>query len=265
MMKIQNRITRLGVSLAALGLISTLIPQQGSNAFAQRDRYLNKTDDSKNVTQGAVVGLVGYGLYGALKGGGGGGTVISSVPGGVTSSISSLPPATIKTIPGTTTGALNGVEDPIYDAIRGQGDMFSNLTQSIDSASNDEKGPSDLVRLLRKEGPYTVFAPTNGGFSKSFPSGVFAKLVNIGSDLPFGERIAARAKIRGVLEQHIVRGRYTIADLKKLPNGTNLTTLSGSSLKVTTDGGLKINGIKVVESDIPANNGVIHPLEGVIN
>jgi uncharacterized surface protein with fasciclin (FAS1) repeats len=264
-MKIQHRIARLGVSLAALGLISSMIPQNSGTAFAQRDRYLvNQTNNG--IVQGAVVGLVGYGLYGALKGGG---SVVNTVPsiGTTPSVVTSIPVANVPPV-ANPTGMLKGmtnVDDPIYDAIRGQGDTFSSLLQGIDTSSCDEKGPSDLVRLLRKDGPYTVFAATNGGFSAAYPSGVLAKLLSIPADLPTSEKIAARAKLRGILEQHIVRGRYTIADLKRMPSGTLLTTLSGSSLKVTNDGGLKVNGVKVVESDIPARNGVIHPLEGVFN
>ena len=269
-MKLQHPITRLGVSLAALGLISSIIPLQGGTAFAQNDSYLNDSTNggSKGVVQGAVIGLVGYGLYGALRGAG---RVSGSVVPTVTTAPSMGAPVTGSTGAGTIPVNTNpvsamraSVEDPIYDTLAGQDDVFSTIHQGIAAASNQEKGPNDLVRLLRKEGPYTVFAPTNSGFNAALPAGVLAKLFSVGSDLPFTEKIAARAKIRGVLAGHIVSGRYTIGDLKKLPSGTVLKTLSGSDLKITTEGGLKVNGVKVIESDIPATNGLIHPLEGVL-
>ena len=52
---------------------------------------------------------------------------------------------------------------------------------------------------------------------------------------------------------------------ESLTDGQELTTLQGQTLKVTKSGDqVLINGIPVIAADVPATNGVIHVIGGVL-
>jgi uncharacterized surface protein with fasciclin (FAS1) repeats len=42
------------------------------------------------------------------------------------------------------------------------------------------------------------------------------------------------------------------------------TTVEGSTIAITTDGGVKVNDATVTATDVPASNGVIHVIDKVI-
>ena len=108
----------------------------------------------------------------------------------------------------------------------------------------------DLVATLQGTGPYTVFAPTNAAFS-SIQSTVDSLLMP-----------ANKGKLQSVLKYHVVPGTYMAADLK---DGQSLKTAEGESLKVSVKNGVvKINGATVVKADVPASNGVVHVINGVL-
>jgi len=47
--------------------------------------------------------------------------------------------------------------------------------------------------------------------------------------------------------------------------GKTATTLNGAALKVSTTGGVKLNGVvNVTKTDIAASNGVIHVIDTVL-
>jgi uncharacterized surface protein with fasciclin (FAS1) repeats len=249
-MKNNNRVVRFVTALAVLGVVSTQIPMGSDVAVAQNDRYLN--NKKNDVIKGAVIGIAGYGLYNAITSGGG--RVVEKVVTTTTPGTVTIPAASAGATQ-TTVAAIRGALDPIYDVAAGNAD-FSTLKTAIDFGSFEEKGTSDLVRLLRMEKDLTVFAPTNSAFAK-----IQAAVASLTKD---NKNIASRATVRGILANHVVRGRYTIAQLKGM-SGKSLVTLGGKSLAVTTNGGgLQVNGIKVMESDVEATNGLIHPIESVI-
>ena len=134
---------------------------------------------------------------------------------------------------------------PIYDVAAGRPEDFSEIKRLIDLGN--------LQAPLRSEGPFTFFAPTNLGLGKLTPDEATA-LTNP----------ANREKLIQILKFHIVVGRYTIADLKKMADGTALNTLGGETVVITNAGGLKINGVPVTEDDIPASNGWIHPIQSAL-
>ena len=108
----------------------------------------------------------------------------------------------------------------------------------------------DLVATLQGTGPYTVFAPTNAAFS-SIQSTVDSLLMP-----------ANKGKLQSVLKYHVVPGTYMAADLK---DGQSLKTAEGESLKVSVKNGVvKINGATVVKADVPASNGVVQVINGVL-
>lgn len=108
-----------------------------------------------------------------------------------------------------------------------------------------------LVDTLKGAGPFTVFAPTDEAFAK-LPAGTVDALLK---DIP---------KLKGILTYHVVAGKVLAADVVKL-DGKSAKTLNGAEVKVSTTGGVKLNGsANVVKTDIECTNGVIHVLDSVI-
>jgi uncharacterized surface protein with fasciclin (FAS1) repeats len=190
----------------------------------------------------------------------------SAFSGGNAASASTAAPA------GATTDAgiapvLPG-DAPVWDVASSNSDL-SDFAVAADKA--------DLKNQLRDTGNYTVFAPTHAAFA-ALPAGTLATL----------EQPANQTALKQLLSLHIVpANRYTIAQLKTLPGatadpGASLTTLTGSPIYVkytpgasTTDiGSLAVSGqpfgpnnetgIAVTQTDIPARNGVIHPIGAVL-
>ncbi|HCO57555.1 MAG: fasciclin domain-containing protein [Proteobacteria bacterium] len=108
-----------------------------------------------------------------------------------------------------------------------------------------------LVDTLKGTGPFTVFAPTDDAFAK-LPAGTLESLLK---DVP---------KLKGILTYHVVSGKVMAADVLKM-DGQTAATVNGATLKVSTTGGVKLNGeINVVKTDIECTNGVIHVIDAVL-
>jgi uncharacterized surface protein with fasciclin (FAS1) repeats len=105
-----------------------------------------------------------------------------------------------------------------------------------------------LVETLKGAGPFTVFAPTDEAFARIPKADLDALLKD-------------KAKLTKVLTYHVVPGRVTAAEVTKLKDAR---TVEGGSVKIDASGGVKVNGAKVVKADVPASNGVIHAIDGVL-
>jgi uncharacterized surface protein with fasciclin (FAS1) repeats len=106
-----------------------------------------------------------------------------------------------------------------------------------------------LAGTLAGKGPFTVFAPTDAAFAK-VPKATLAALAN------------DRTKLRAVLLYHVLQGKITAAKLVKLHS---VQTLNGQSLKVRVSrGAVTVGGVRVIKANIPASNGVIHAIGGVL-
>ncbi len=111
-----------------------------------------------------------------------------------------------------------------------------------------------LVDALKQPGPFTVFAPTDEAFDKLPPGAL--------NDLLKPEN---RDKLVKVLTYHVVEGKFFRADVKQLPDGAKVPTLSGDPITVTFKGDdVFVDGAKVIATDIAADNGVIHVIDAVI-
>lgn len=109
----------------------------------------------------------------------------------------------------------------------------------------------DLVDVLKGDGPFTVFAPTNDAFAK-LPAGTVENLL----------KPENKAQLVKILTYHVVPGKVMSTDLK---NGQMAKTVEGSSVKVTImDGKVMINNANVTAADIEADNGVVHVIDTVI-
>ncbi|MES2538588.1 MAG: fasciclin domain-containing protein [Pseudomonadota bacterium] len=106
---------------------------------------------------------------------------------------------------------------------------------------------SGLDKTLKGAGPYTLFAPTDSAFEK-LPAGAW-------------ERISKdKTRLSRVLAYHVIPGAVLVAEVK--PGKTK--TIQGESLALTSDNGkVTVNGANVTQSDIAADNGVIHAIDAL--
>ncbi|WP_271766054.1 fasciclin domain-containing protein [Aquimarina algiphila] len=134
-------------------------------------------------------------------------------------------------------------------------DDFSTLVTALKAA--------DLVKALKGDGPFTVFAPTNDAFAK-----IDAKTLNSLLEP------ANKQKLTSILTYHVISGKLAAEDvvnaLKKGKGKVELTTLSGAKINVIKKDGkiwLKDQNGKysqIVKTDVMANNGVIHIISDVV-
>ena len=109
----------------------------------------------------------------------------------------------------------------------------------------------DLVDVLKGDGPFTVFAPTNEAFAK-LPAGTVENLL----------KPENKDQLIAVLTYHVVPGKIMSKDLK---NGQTAATVQGKNITVTLkDGKAMINNATVTAADIEASNGVVHVIDTVI-
>lgn len=113
-------------------------------------------------------------------------------------------------------------------------------------------GAAELVEALKGAGPFTVFAPTDDAFAK-LPAGTVEMLL----------KPENKEKLKAILLYHVVSGQVLAAQVMKM-NGKSVKTLQGSTVKISTRGGVKVNGVKVTQADIMASNGVIHVIDTVL-
>ena len=109
-----------------------------------------------------------------------------------------------------------------------------------------------LVDVLGGEGPLTVFAPTDEAFAK-LPKGVVRSLL----------KPENKDKLVSVLTYHVVPGKVMAADIAG--KETMAKTVQGSEATINATGeGVMIDGTKVTQADVAADNGVIHVIDTVI-
>lgn len=107
---------------------------------------------------------------------------------------------------------------------------------------------SGLDATLHDNGPYTVFAPSDQAFAR----------------LPHAEREALhedKDKLARLLAYHVLPGKTLIVEVK--PGKAD--TAAQAPVVLTSDNGIvTINSASVVESDLVADNGVIHIIDRVL-
>jgi uncharacterized surface protein with fasciclin (FAS1) repeats len=127
-------------------------------------------------------------------------------------------------------------------AVASQAGSFNTLVAAVKAAG--------LVETLQGEGPFTVFAPTDEAFAK-LPKGTVEDLL----------KPENKEKLVSILTYHVVSGKVMAADVKTM----KAKTVNGQELdvKVKPDG-VTVDGAKVVKTDVPASNGVIHVIDTVV-
>jgi uncharacterized surface protein with fasciclin (FAS1) repeats len=106
-----------------------------------------------------------------------------------------------------------------------------------------------LVGAFRRPGPFTIFAPSDEAFD-ALPRGVFNMVLR------------DRQKIAAVVAYHVVPGRLSVADVAR---ATSLKTFEGESLAIRVAAGSpRINGARIIRSNIAAINGTIHVIDRIL-
>ena len=108
----------------------------------------------------------------------------------------------------------------------------------------------NMEQLDDENSMYTVFVPTQEAVE-----GVLELLnLNMWDGLNFSDMVPA-------LNYHIVPGTYMAADLE---DGMSLLTLEGQSLIVSIGSGVRVDEANVIQTDIIADNGVIHVIDATL-
>ena len=122
-------------------------------------------------------------------------------------------------------------------------DDFNTLVAAVQAA--------DLVDVLKGDGPFTVFAPTDAAFAK-LPAGTVEDLL----------KPENKDQLIAVLTYHVVPGKIMSGDIAG--NTAMVETVQGSKLSVDATDGVMVDEATVVSADIVASNGVIHVIDTVV-
>lgn len=110
---------------------------------------------------------------------------------------------------------------------------------------------ADLVNSLANAGPFTVFAPTNAAFDK-LPEGTVEGLLEADK----------KADLQNILEYHVTVGVFKPEMLR---DGQTLGQVNGKNVTIANkDGKITVNGTANIIATIPATNGIIHVVDGVL-
>ncbi len=110
---------------------------------------------------------------------------------------------------------------------------------------------ADLVDALSNAGPFTVFAPTNAAFDK-LPAGTVEGLL----------KADKKEALADILQYHVSLGVFK-ADA--LQDGQVIGQVNGDNITISRkDGKLYVNGTAEVIASVPASNGIIHVIDGVL-
>lgn len=107
-----------------------------------------------------------------------------------------------------------------------------------------------LLDLLESEGPYTVFAPTDEAFEKLSANTIASWM----EDKP---------TLKKIISYHLMFGDVRTDNFVEL---NSAETVEGSVVGIDQTGeGFKVNDANILQTDILADNGVIHVIDGVLS
>jgi uncharacterized surface protein with fasciclin (FAS1) repeats len=136
----------------------------------------------------------------------------------------------------------HGMKKDIVDVAAANG-SFNTLVAAVKAGG--------LVKTLKGDGPFTVFAPTDEAFAK-LPEGTLEMLL----------KPENKDKLVEILTYHVVSGKVMSTDVVKV---TSAPTIQGKMLMVKViDGNVMINKAKIIMADVKASNGVIHVIDTVL-
>jgi uncharacterized surface protein with fasciclin (FAS1) repeats len=110
---------------------------------------------------------------------------------------------------------------------------------------------AELVDVLANPGPFTVFAPTNAAFDK-LPAGTVDGLM----------KPEKKTDLQNILQYHV-----TTSSLKAdfFTDGMTIGMVNGGTVTVSVkDGKIILNNSATIIASIPASNGMVHVIDGVL-
>ncbi len=166
-------------------------------------------------------------------------------------SCNSADDATTKNTSTDTTSVAAGGQEKVND------DMSQKDVVKVAMGSKDHTTlvaavkQAELVTALSNAGPFTVFAPVNAAFDK-LPAGTVDALM----------KDDKKADLQNILQYHVAVGvmkkeSFTDGQVIGMVNGDNVTV----SVK---DGKVMLNNSATIVASVPASNGIIHVIDGVL-
>ena len=143
----------------------------------------------------------------------------------------------------------NGVGTSIDAAANGETPSFTVLNAALEATGLDA--------VLDGPGPFTLFAPTDEAFLAQFTEADLAEL--LADDADQAEDLEA---LTGILMYHVLGANIPSTALAAGPN--TVPALTGVNFTVTVGDGVTAQNGNVVETDVAANNGVIHVVDAVL-
>ena len=141
-----------------------------------------------------------------------------------------------------TTTLAGGHSKDIVDTAIGAG-SFGTLVAAVQAAG--------LVEVLKGEGPFTVFAPTDEAFA-ALPAGTVETLL----------KPENKEQLVNILTYHVLPGKVMSADIAG--KSLEVKMVNGGTAKIDATDGVQIDAANVISADIEASNGVIHVIDAVI-
>lgn len=151
----------------------------------------------------------------------------------------------------TTTEAASGGQEAVVDEDSaptivklavGNKDL-STLVTAVQAA--------ELTTSLSNAGPFTVFAPVNAAFDK-LPAGTVDDLL----------KPENKGKLFDILGHHTYVG---VIKTEQMTDGQNLGMVDGKNITIKmVNGKPTVNGTVNIIASVPASNGMVHVVDGVI-
>ncbi len=122
---------------------------------------------------------------------------------------------------------------------------------------------ADLVNVLKGDGPFTVFAPTDLAFER-LPEGTVETLL----------KPKNKSKLSSVLTYHVIPTRLKASELVAAINASGgefeMKTVQGTILRATMKGNEVVlvdaqgNISKITNTDLKGTNGYVHVIDAVV-
>lgn len=110
---------------------------------------------------------------------------------------------------------------------------------------------AELVDALSNAGPFTVFAPTNAAFDK-LPAGTVDGLL----------KPEKKEALTDILQYHVSVGVFKT---EMFQDGQSIGQVNGGNITITKKAdGIYVNGTAKIIASIPASNGIVHVIDGVL-
>jgi uncharacterized surface protein with fasciclin (FAS1) repeats len=110
---------------------------------------------------------------------------------------------------------------------------------------------AELVDVLSNAGPFTVFAPTNAAFAK-LPAGTVDGLL----------KPEKKDELTDILQYHVSVGVFKP---EMFQNGQVIGQVNGGNITISKKAdGIYVNGTAKIIVSIPASNGIVHVIDGVL-